>query len=196
MVAFQKSTYFKMKLISISAFSFFFAFSDTCTKHPVFENIVSECNGPYSWGNEDTEQYSAGWKPPLNASETRKLRHRKRKALWLGLENAWQHQSVLKLKNFPFLGKFGTYSGSSYAVSIGPDERISRLILKCMCSTSLLLLMSVIFVSWMSRHIVSLHLMSCHTKTLLSISCTYFRLYHVISCHVISCHVISCLVIP
>lgn len=105
-------------------------FSDTCTKHPVFENIISECNGPYSWGNEDTEQYSAGWKPPLNDSETRKLRHRKRKALWLGLENAWQHQSVLKLKNFPFLGKFGTYSGSSYAVSVGPDERISKLILK------------------------------------------------------------------
>jgi len=105
---------------------------NTCTKHPIFVNIVSECNGPYSWSNEDTEQYSAGWKPPLNASETRKLRHRKRKALWLGLENAWQHQSVLKLKNFPFLGKFGTYSGSSYAVSIGPDERISRLILKYM----------------------------------------------------------------
>ncbi|XP_065066412.1 uncharacterized protein LOC135692255 [Rhopilema esculentum] len=120
------------KIISMARMRQLRVKKNTCTKHPVFKYIVSECNGAYSWSNEDTEQYSAGWKPPLNKTETRKLRHRKRKALWLGLENPWQYQSVLKLKNFPFLGKFATYGGSSYAVSVGPDERISRLIIKDM----------------------------------------------------------------
>ena len=105
-------------------------FIDSCTKHPVFENLISECNPAYSWTDEETGQYSAGWKPPLNKTATRKLRHRKRKAYYLGLENPWQYQSVLKLKNFPFLGKFATYSGSSYAASIGPDARIAGLIIK------------------------------------------------------------------
>ena len=105
-------------------------FIDSCTKHPVFQNLISECNPAYSWADEETGQYSAGWKPPLNKTATRKLRHRKRKAYYLGLENPWQYQSVLKLKNFPFMGKFATYSGSSYAASIGPDARIAGLIVK------------------------------------------------------------------
>ncbi len=96
----------------------------------MFENLISECHDVYSWSNEDTEQYSAGWRPPLNKSETRKLRARKRKPYYMGLEDPWKYQSVLKLKNFPFMGKFATYSGSSYSVSVGPDERIARLIVK------------------------------------------------------------------
>ncbi len=96
----------------------------------MFKDLVYECIGEYSWGNEQQQQYGPGWQPPLNQSETRKLRARKRKAYWLGLENPWKYQSVLKLKNFPFMGKFATYSGSSYAVSIGPDKRIAKLIIK------------------------------------------------------------------
>ena len=96
----------------------------------MFKDIINDCIDAYSWGDEEKEQYSAGWKPPLNKSETRKLGARKTKALMAGLQDAWKYQSVLKLKNFPFMGKFATYSGSSYSVSIGPDERLARLIIK------------------------------------------------------------------
>ena len=106
--------------------------SDTCTKHPVFKDLIAGCNGGYSFSNEDNEQYSAGWNKPLNKSARWKLRKNKRKSLYLGLETPWQYQSVLKLKNFPFIGLYNTYGGSSYAVSIGPDLRQSNVIVKNM----------------------------------------------------------------
>eukprot|EP00794_Sanderia_malayensis_P008930 gene8930-9882_t len=120
------------KIISMARMRQLRVKKNKCTIHPMFKDLVAECNAEYSWGNEQQGQYSAGWKPPLNKTETRKLRVRKRKAYWLGLEDPWKYQSVLKLKNFPFMGKFATYSGSSFSVSIGPDQRIAKLIIKGM----------------------------------------------------------------
>ena len=81
-------------------------FLGTCTKHPAFEHLVKECNDAYSWGTEDTAQYSAGWNTPLNRSMRYKLRKNKRKALWMGLETPWRHRCMLILLSLILKEKF------------------------------------------------------------------------------------------
>lgn len=106
--------------------------SMSCTKHPVFVDLVVECNAGYSMGVEETNNYHYGWTPPINRSSRLQLRRGKRKAMYLGLETPWSYQSATELKSFPFFGKFATYSGSSYSVNIGPKKKFAKAIVKAM----------------------------------------------------------------
>ncbi|XP_065658368.1 uncharacterized protein LOC100211692 isoform X4 [Hydra vulgaris] len=105
----------------------------SCEKHPVFKYLIDQCNAAYGYNVEETDDYKAGWLPPLNQTERFRRRRGKRKAIWKGFEDPWLYQSSSILNNpFPFTGKFAVYYGSSYSVSIGPKKHFANRILKDM----------------------------------------------------------------
>lgn len=125
------------KILAMARFRMLRAKNMSCTKHEVFEHLIRLCIAGYSTAVEDTETYNTGWRP-LNPNSTaqeierKAFRKNKREAMYLGLENPWQHQSSAELNNFPLFAKFGTYSGGSYSVSIGPTKKVAKKIVRNM----------------------------------------------------------------
>nr|XP_047143727.1 uncharacterized protein LOC100197078 [Hydra vulgaris] len=119
------------KVLAMARFRQLRVTPNSCTKHPVFEYLISQCNAGYSASSEENQDFKAGWLPPLNLTERIRRRKGKRKATWKGLEDPWLYQTSTQLNSpFPFNGYFNTYPGSSYSVSIGPDRRTANKIIR------------------------------------------------------------------
>ena len=62
--------------------------------------MFGECNIPYDWDNEDSEDYEQGWSPAASNTSTEEQD-----------PTPWTYQSQWKLKGTPYWGQFATYWG-------------------------------------------------------------------------------------
>ena len=76
---------------------------------------TSSCHVPYSWANEDTGLYTAGWQP-VNKSEPSM--------------SAWTYQSAKGLGTSVISGRHATYSGGGFAVELASRPEDSTQILQ------------------------------------------------------------------
>ena len=63
--------------------------------------IFDECNGVYSWDNEDDSSYTPGWSATLNESMREKAEN----------HDPWVYRKASELRGFPYWGHFNNYWG-------------------------------------------------------------------------------------
>ncbi|CAF0709342.1 unnamed protein product [Brachionus calyciflorus] len=106
---------------------------NTCKVNSMMSSLIVHCRDDYNWIDDDTKDYDVGWKLingtlTNSSSTTAEAGIKQRKTKWK-CKNAWCYQSTLQTKSTPILGRFTTYKGGGYAVSLGRTlERTTKLL--------------------------------------------------------------------
>ena len=79
----------------------------------IFSPIIQECNGYYSWPNEESGDFQAAWTRPQASNDTPPAA--------LG-DRSWEYQKMSETKSVAYMGKMATYRGGGYIIELGPDN--------------------------------------------------------------------------
>lgn len=85
-----------------------FIFSGTCEVAAITKDIISDCNGDYSWNNEDHNRYYPGW-----SSYKREENYNKSEEI-----APWSYRTSKELRTYPYIALIKSYSGGGYAMEI------------------------------------------------------------------------------